>query len=118
MFCNTGVGKSLSCSSPDSQKSIILVKRESALICGQNSAPLLLGPSDMLPSPVETDPSVSRGEWDTLSWPSGMHIASVKSVTDCLSGNNHSSCCSEVIIEVTCTVKAVAEAEICQEAII
>ena len=41
----------------------------------------------------------------------------MKSVTNCLSENNHSTCCSEVIFEATCTVKAVAEAEIRQVAI-
>ena len=89
MICNTGVCRSLSWLPPDSRKSIIVVKGKSAVICEQNSTQLLSGPSDMLPSPVETNSSGSRGRWDTLGWPSDMDINTVKSATKCLSSSSN-----------------------------
>lgn len=64
MFHGTEIRKSLAFPPIDSHTSFIIAARESAFICKQNSATFLLGPSYMPPSPVQTDYSVSKGEWD------------------------------------------------------
>lgn len=118
MSCNAKIEKSLSFSLLDSQKSVIVFDRARDLICKNILVPLLLKPYNMPPSPVETESSVSRGEWDALDWLLDMKNNFLKSVKDSSSEKSHSSSSRKVIIELTCHVEAVVDAEIYQKAII